>query len=1386
MNTIITSEDYKVLEITGAGGKGGGGGSQPYEAPNTLRSRQTIDVLFAIGEGEITDVEEIYANSVPIAAYNSYYYHTIPGYRTDVVWDWRPGIAGQAVIDGFSDIEAPIAGAGSFPVPLTHWVGGIPGNPAPIYEYSVDPGVDAVRVILQLQALEHINSSGDRLGSSVSFTLLVGIYSGGSSIITSWSPQVYSEKAGKATAPYAWDVLVTRPSGVASTDRWGIKVVRDTDDATTDMDMNSSYIQQLIGIKYSAKTYDYTALIGVVLNNAAQFGGNIPDLRFRIKGLKFFLPINYDPTTPGGGYAGTYTGAWTGGWKSFTEYTPNLAWFIYNVFTNTRWGMKIPTNLIDVGSFYNYAKHCDFLVSNGSTGTEPRYSIHYQFATREQTATFLMFLQNLGNCNFSTNEYGQIKIIWDGAGQAVKHVESNATVTGGEFNYSSNDLESRFTSINVTFNDPALLGDTNTLTWPPEPEVDSIADALQVRYGLQSTDIVLKGCYSEAQALRKAKWAIWTNSVDVTIVTYKKLFGGAYYAVGDLVDIMDSENVDITSRHAMLKSYSVTGSVTTLVLDRTISLPATLNNSFGVSVAVAHVKIEMLLKAADGSTPFYECEINEVAGDYSVITVNAVIDAPFTGTTVVFKHLDAGLNTLLAPMRFKITKVELEDHVYTITALIHSEAKYAYIEDIGTIVKPDDTSSFVNFKAFTVPAPTSLVVTQSFSNNGIITKAYLHCSWNWNLDNATPYAATFKLIYSRDNTASITVQDIHVAGFDIQDPVPGTYVISVWAVNPFNNLLSEVISTTYAYRIAEGVGTSTLNPPINLYVAGTTGGIFNNRDCVLTWEFPPSNIAGATSGAYVPDSLRDYLLEIRDYTTGDLKNTYVVPYNGDTAFGTDFSGRFTYHFTENFKDFAGTPARQFRVKVYCRDAVGGLSDPIELICSNPVPNHSNFTVTLVNSAGSEYFYINQTTLEPDIQGYIIWKATSIPTSGTTGATAIDVGLNFTPSIAETANYYYAISAYDNFDKNNPDLSSWVYGTPTTFDPATYTYVGLTFTPNSPGANQISWPAFDVIRNGSATVTIATGNLTWTTGSLYIGINDTHGDGSAYTMEHSTTLATAVGWTQILATYKGGINLASGDGSAFIDGGQVITRSLAANALIGHSITADEITTGSAVITGTLQVADGILTTAKIKNFIESADYSTTFYTGWHLDTNNDGAGSSVFNMYAGAFNLYDNSGGLIFSASNKFDGAYIKDATVDTAQIKYAAIKTANVDIAAITTLTVQGNAVTVSSYNTAYSGATASASISVASGVVAQSALIIAVDSASGTSGVWMDTIYHNGSSIGSMQVSGLYDFSGGTLIETPGIFMATVGSLGAGTHTFSCTSNSSQVSIIVLLTLR
>ena len=199
---------------------------------------------------------------------------------------------------------------------------------------------------------------------------------------------------------------------------------------------------------------------------------------------------------------------------------------------------------------------------------------------------------------------------------------------------------------------------------------------------------------------------------------------------------------------------------------------------------------------------------------------------------------------------------------------------------------------------------------------------------------------------------------------------------------------------------------------------------------------------------------------------------------------------------------------------------------------------------------------------------------------------------------------------------------------------------------------LSWTAFTVYQNGTANA-IASGSLTVTPTTLtYFYFNPTV---STTVLQSTTVTATAVGpGTYPIATFDG-VNLKGGDGSAFISGSQVLAGTLAGSAIVAGSILATQLSTSTAVITTSAQIAAAIIDSVSIKNHIQSANYSTTLFTGFTLETGNSG-GTPALNMYAGSFNLYDTTGSLIFSASNGFDGAYIKHATIDTAQIKNAAV----------------------------------------------------------------------------------------------------------------------------------
>ena len=1140
------------------GNKKGGGGHTPVEADDTLSSKQTMRLLFALSEGEIEGIDDILINSASISNYSS-----------SITYDWRAGTLDQDVITGFSEVEAPISGAGAFPVALLHNVQ---------HSYTLLGSYDAARITLMIDRLMQVTDEGDRVGYEAQVSIYKRNQPAGGSPST-WQLVYNTTKKGKCTNPYAWDVRVEKPTATLSTDSWGIMVVRDSADDSDDKHYSDTYLSAITTITEASLPYPKTALVGVTITDAKQFGGQIPEVKFKVKGMKMPLPTNYNPVTR----VYDESTPWNGAFKSYTEYTNNLAWILYWVLRDANTGLGIASSDLDVGSFYSFAKYCDEMVNNGQGGTEPRFTVNAQFIERDSVPQFLTYLTNIGNANFATNEFGQIQVVYDHAGQAVSKIITNANVIDGKFSYSSNDLESRSNLVNVTYMREELFGDSDTATHYDQTLID--------RYGLQTSDVILFGCTSESQALRKARWALYCNSYTTQLITFSQLFNGSMYYVGELVSIMDSDNVTTAVKHGVVTA-STYSTNTRLDLDRTITL--------GNYVYT----IEFI--GADGET-VYSKQINETNTSTAFVTFSGNTPA-FVGGTVIFN------SSALEARKAKVIKIDKDDnHVYTITCVEHNEDKYTYVDDIGTITPPSTSGSYVNFSDFEIPAVTSLAVEQVFSTNGVVEFNKLMVSWLWSAPvGSKPFVPTFDISWRRDNQEFTRVRGLQVATFDIEYPVPGVYEIYVWAVNPYTGLKSNVTFLNYNYRVT--TATSTLLPPTSVVVPNTAGVSFSGKNLVLEWTYNTANDA-------VTDSIRDYVVEVLT-SANVIKGTYTVPLNANKG------GTFTLSFDENSAIF-GSPTRSFNVRVYSRDTVGDLSNYIAVSPENPAPVVSTFSATAVFGAA----YLKATIPDdPDLVSYT-FKKYAASSGGSALETIVSVSnyLDFDATTGTT--YYYTVTPNDVYGAGTETTRTAVSALSVTAD--TYTYTGLLFKPNDPSSNRVSWTSFVATKNGTSSTTVSSGNALWSSGILYLY----YVDGNT-TLQTTTSLNTAVSG-RILASYRGGTDLTSDAGRAYIDGDTIIAGTVGANQLV----------VGSAVITQAAQIQNAIITTAKI------ADAQITEAKI---------ADASITNAKIGSLAV---------------DSAKIANAAITTAKIGDAQISTAKIDDAQVTTLKIGVDAVTVTAF---------------------------------------------------------------------------------------------------------
>jgi predicted phage tail protein len=973
----ITELDFnEVKDIYGAGKGGGGGGG---EQDDSLSSKQTIRALLAVSEGPIDSIDTVYLNNTPSSSFKR------------VSYDSRDGTGDQTVMDGFSKVETPHPDSAMIELPYN----------TRVTKTVTDAAVDSLRITLGVNSLYKMDDKGNIGGTLVEFNVY---RRKNSSDPWPGTPNKVVAKAGKTRNPYAWSLRVKRPLAADGiTDLWQVSIIRATEDdnPTNKTSSKTSWIST-IEIYNEVKTYPNTALIGIEIGNAIRFGGGVPTIMARIKGLKLKVPTSDIYNAETGAYVSTN---WDGTFDPVLRWTPNPSWMIYNILTNTTWGLGIDEAEIDKFSFFDLAVYCDEQVTDGKGGTERRYELHNQFMTREDAPTFLMYLLNICNANLIIDNFGNHAITYDHE-QDPELIIGNNEVIDGIFEYSSTNFEERLTQVNVTWNNPNLLGGTDTVTWPTSP--GSTEQEMIDRYGLQSTDIILAGCYSERQALWKARWVWYTTCKLTNIVSFKTLFYGMVFKIGQVIEIIDNENINV-ARVFKITSYNFIDSTKLeLFLDGDVNLT---NDVFTVAYFSASGPVEY--------------PILESNGTFSKITIDeaSAVATPYYNT-------DAYITGDIQPTTWKVVSVSVdsETQVHTITAMEYNVNKFTYVESGTTVEDP----LYYGFPSSSVPAVESISVVRDVYDDGINAGIILNIKWLWFQNDTvkTTYttehaawvaggeigpepipknseAVAYNVSYRRNNGNYVELPTSYAMSATIEDAVFGVYEITVVALNSSG---IESIDTTFTYNYVSG-SPSTLLPPINLYVEGTTDTAFTDETLRATFEYDSDNDTKE-------DKLSIYIIEVYDTSGTNLKNTYTV--KPDAA----KNGLFVYTIQQNASDF-GTPTREFMLKVYSMDTIGGISTAISATFANPAPAAISISVEM----GADTATVTLPDITGDIQGYDVHMSTTDGFSPS-GANKQYEGSASKTTIYLTASgtYYFKAAAYDKYGRDTLNYSTQVSAT----------------------------------------------------------------------------------------------------------------------------------------------------------------------------------------------------------------------------------------------------------------------------------------------------------------------------------------------------------------------
>ncbi len=1141
-------------EIYGEG-KGGGGGSAPTEEPDNLRTYSTAMILAAIGEGPIQAVNELYFDDTAVSAY------PYCGYEV------RNGESTQSVIPGFAKVSS-----------ITQVNGTLTKGNYVTRDVSTSE-IDDVVVTLQADALVQVQDDGDMVGYSVKFRIQTSPYPTGSgSAIWTTFQDVYLGPGKSASAPVQRMFAVDKPNNAPGI--WSVRIQRLTNDDSSSKTQSTSRWTTMAERQHHKLSYDNTALAGIHAD-AKSTGGGAPRTSFDVSGLKIKIPSNYDPATK------TYTGSWDGLFKTGVHYTTNPAWVVYDLLTNTRYGLGLDPATIDKYSFYNAGVYNDgqlaYVTSTGISKTTSRFTFNGVIQAYDDGYSLI---QSIASCCRAQiiDMGGLVTLLQDRPYTGTPMVFTNNNVIDGHFEYISSGLQERHTQVNVTWNDPSDRYLQKIVTVPHT--TDTTYDSEIAKYQYNPIDLAAIGCTDEGQAYRLGKWQLDTDLKSTNMVSFKVSLQNAFVMPGDVISVMD-EFWSGTQQSARI----VSATLTSVTLDRAITIPS------GLSI------ITML--NVDGST-YISSNLTNSNGTFTTFNLaTPLVSLPTIGSSTVIS------TAAIVPQLYRVAKIALGSmenaHLFDITATQYDANKYTRIDSNTTV----PYEIFKPTSIYSVAAPTSA----SAKIIGVMDAAKKTSSntleLNWQPGDTQP--VTYTVRYSYENNTPIDVKDIPNPSFSISNAKDGLYTFYITATNR-----DKITSNRLTYTATLGKsdkpdappplvsGSSSLNPPTNLFVKGTTGYAFTTADFTMTFTNP--NTIG-----YGKNTLKDFILEVWNASNTTLLKTVII----SPIEGANTNTEYTYTLTlaENASLNGGIPSRTLPIRIYARDTLKQLSTAATAIFTNGVPAAVS---CLVDSAATGAFVRITPASEADVAGYIVWRSTTANFTAYDSTTQVYDGKDSSVALYSDpgTTYYYRCAAYDFFGKTGLNVSGQTTSsTPSQAKgPVNYAFSGLTFTPNSPSVNVCSWTGGQVVYldNGvQSTYSITAGNASWAVGSkTYIYYQK----GLTY-LQSTTNFGAAMSADNIvLAVYNGGTDLQVGNGKPIIDGSTLIAGSVGANQIVAGYVDAAILNSNTAFIKD-----------VNIRDTISSVNYNGT-NAGWRLDKNGN---ITTF----GALTVKDTVGGTVLDTS---------------------------------------------------------------------------------------------------------------------------------------------------------
>jgi predicted phage tail protein len=785
----------------------------PVEDPNTLQSRATGRVLYALGEGPFQGIVGGYAEGA-----KNIFLNDTPLMNADgtlnfqgVTWDYRVGTPDQSWIPGFPAVENTHSGDVGLPVEIK--------RSTPAIRSVTNTNANAIRVVVATGGMVDQNvKTGDAKGTRIDF--VIRIRRQGRS---GWEAQYPIAIIGKTVSPYEEQYRL----GLPGDGPWDVMVERITPDSDRSSLANNLSWASYTEIIDRKLRYPNTALLALTFD-AKLFGSSMPTVTSRWDTWVVKVPSNYDPVSR------MYNGVWNGAWKM--AYTSNPA-YLFRALLTHRAGCDLPESAVDSGAIYACGRYCDEFVPSGlknSAGQdimEPRFEAHFVHNTRQEAYAIINALASA----FRAMAYwaaGAVTVVADAPRDPLFAV--NASQTIGGFSFSGPAVRAIKTVALVSFLNPDDLD-------KPDMEVYEDFDLIK-KYGWNPESITAFACKSRGQAKRLGKWFIEVGKLGDTL-SYKASVDHLHAQPGDVMVMTERSIVG-----ADLGGRVVGGGTTNVSLDRDVKIEPGKGYTLHITLP-------------DGTVA--QRKIVTGPGTHRNLSYNSALPmAPNPEATWVLEVSD------LRPRQFRIMGVSDDgDKEYSIAAVPYDPTIYARVER-GINIKLPPVSKLPN-PGIVQPPSNVRVDRQYISTSSGFTTA-LQLSWDPSPD---AYVKGYTIRWRRDNGNFQSQTEISGATHTIYGETSGNFTFHVQAVNIGGVESRPAILDIFIPDNSP----ITLIRPTGLEIEGQGNNHnFNGRDPVFVWRGTGLSGAydigaePAVGAGFLDSIFRDY--EIRVY---DVKNALV-------------------------------------------------------------------------------------------------------------------------------------------------------------------------------------------------------------------------------------------------------------------------------------------------------------------------------------------------------------------------------------------------------------------------------------------------------------------------------------------------------------------------------